>query len=210
MGNGCLGHPPKGTLKGFFKQSNSIRKFDFLKAAGGCCLGGGACQRMLLGGGPLLETSPPPRITTPPQDYSATLPASRAGSPSARTPGAQRPLRATWADDGWHSTPGCMQPGTSSAAARRGRRWRCAPPTDPKGQAAARPPATARAPGRRQRNAPESEAATRQARLVHRSHLAGALARRRPVSRTNPAAHRPCHPLPTVAEALAPRTSHPR
>ncbi len=167
---------------------------------------------MAWGGG--VSSNPPPQPMfpgrPPPQDYSATLPASRAGSPSARTPGAQRPLRATWADDGWHSTPGCMQPGTSSAAARRGRRWRCAPPTDPKGQAAARPPATARAPGRRQRNAPESEAATRQARLVHRSHLAGALARRRPVSRTNPAAHRPCHPLPTVAEALAPRTSHPR
>ena len=71
--NGCLGHPPKDTLKGFFKQSNSIRKFDFLKATGGSCLGG-PDRRMLLGwGGTLLETSPP-RIATPPQDYSSTVP----------------------------------------------------------------------------------------------------------------------------------------
>ncbi len=73
MENGCLGHPPKGTLKGLFKQSNSIRKFDFLKAAGGCCLGGGLPENVAWGG-TLLETFPPPKNHYPPQDYSRTVP----------------------------------------------------------------------------------------------------------------------------------------
>ena len=63
--NGCLGHPPKDTLKGFFKQSNSIRKFDFLKATGGSCLGG-PDRRKLLGGGDFAEQVPPPKNHYPP------------------------------------------------------------------------------------------------------------------------------------------------